>query len=29
MFPGVIMQPSGVFATTVAQEQGCVYVRAS
>lgn len=29
MFPGIIMQPSGVFATTVAQEQGCVYVRAT
>lgn len=29
MLPGVIMQPSGVFATTVAQEQGCVYVRAT
>ncbi len=29
MMPGVIMQPSGVFATTVAQEQGCVYVRAT
>ena len=29
MMPGVIMQASGVFATTVAQEQGCVYVRAT
>lgn len=29
VLPGVVMQPSGVFATTVAQEQGCVYVRAS
>jgi hypothetical protein len=29
LMPGVIMQPSGVFATTVAQEQGCVYVRAT
>ncbi|MBY0488743.1 MAG: hypothetical protein K2R93_02765 [Gemmatimonadaceae bacterium] len=29
MMPGVIMQPSGVFATTVAQEKGCVYVRAT
>lgn len=29
MMPGIIMQPSGVFATTVAQEKGCVYVRAS
>lgn len=27
--PGVIMQPSGVFATAVAQEAGCQYVRAS
>jgi hypothetical protein len=29
MMPGVILQPSGVFATTVAQEQGCTYVRAT
>jgi hypothetical protein len=29
LIPGIIMQPSGVFATMVAQEQGCVYVRAS
>lgn len=29
MFPGILMQPSGVFATTLAQEKGCVYVRAS
>lgn len=29
MLPGIIMQPSGVFATTLAQENGCVYVRAS
>jgi hypothetical protein len=29
MIPGVIMQPSGVFATTLAQESGCVYVRAT
>lgn len=29
MLPGIIMQPSGVFATTVAQEQGCIYVRAT
>ncbi|HEX9893882.1 MAG TPA: hypothetical protein VGA78_08150 [Gemmatimonadales bacterium] len=27
--PGVIMQPSGVFAATLAQEYGCRYVRAS
>lgn len=27
--PGVIMQPSGVFAVTVAQEAGCHYVLAS
>lgn len=26
---GIIMQPSGVFATTVAQEHGCIYVRAT
>ncbi len=26
---GVIMQPSGVFATSVAQDNGCVYVRAT
>lgn len=29
LIPGVIMQPSGVFATTLAQENGCVYVRAT
>ena len=29
MLPGVIMQPSGVFATSVAQDHGCVYVRAT
>lgn len=29
LIPGVIMQPSGVFATTLAQESGCVYVRAT
>lgn len=29
LLPGIIMQPSGVFATSVAQEAGCVYVRAS
>lgn len=29
MLPGIIMQPSGVFATSLAQENGCVYVRAS
>ncbi len=27
--PGIIMQPSGVFATSVAQDNGCVYVRAT
>ena len=26
---GVIMQPSGVFATSVAQDHGCVYMRAT
>jgi hypothetical protein len=26
---GVVMQPSGVFATSVAQDNGCVYVRAT
>lgn len=29
LVPGVIMQPSGVFAAVVAQETGCRYVRAS
>ena len=26
---GVVMQPSGVFATVLAQQSGCAYVRAS
>lgn len=29
LIPGIVMQPSGVFATTLAQEKGCVYVRAT
>jgi hypothetical protein len=29
MVPGVILQPSGVFAAVRAQEAGCHYVRAS
>jgi hypothetical protein len=29
LVPGVIMQPSGIFAVSVAQESGCVFVRAS
>lgn len=29
LVPGIIMQPSGFFATTLAGEHGCVYVRAS
>jgi hypothetical protein len=29
LIPGIIMQPSGVFAANVAQEQGCVFVRAT
>jgi hypothetical protein len=29
MVPGVILQPSGVFAAVRGQEAGCVYVRAS
>jgi hypothetical protein len=29
LVPGVILQPSGVFAATYAQERGCVYLRAS
>lgn len=29
LIPGVIEQPSGVFAAVKAQEEGCVYVRAS
>lgn len=27
--PGVILQPSGVLAAALAQQQGCVYIRAS
>ena len=29
LVPGVILQPSGVFAAIRAQEAGCVYLRAS
>jgi len=29
LLPGIIMQPSGVFAANVAQEYGCVFVRAT
>lgn len=29
LVPGVIMQPSGIFAAVLAQENGCRYVRAS
>jgi len=29
LVPGVILQPSGVFAVVRAQEAGCTYVRAS
>jgi hypothetical protein len=29
LVPGVIVQPSGVFATVLAQQNGCAYVRAS
>lgn len=29
MVPGVILQPSGIFAVVLAQEAGCSYVRAS
>lgn len=29
LIPGIIMQPSGVFAANVAQEYGCVFVRAT
>ena len=29
LLPGIIMQPSGVFAANVAQEHGCVFVRAT
>jgi hypothetical protein len=29
LVPGVILQPSGVFAATYAQERGCAYLRAS
>jgi hypothetical protein len=29
LLPGVLLQPSGVFAATAAQEAGCTYVKAS
>ena len=29
LVPGVMLQPSGVFAATYAQQHGCVYLRAS
>jgi hypothetical protein len=29
LVPGVILQPSGVFACVLAQEAGCAYVKAS
>jgi len=29
MLPGVVMQPSGVFAALRAQDAGCKYLRAS
>ena len=29
LVPGVVLQPSGVFAALRAQEAGCVYLRAS
>jgi len=29
LVPGVILQPSGVFAAQLAQDSGCRYVRAS
>lgn len=29
MVPGVILQPSGVFAAILAQEHGCAYIKAS
>jgi serine/threonine protein kinase len=29
LVPGVILQPSGVFAAVLAQESDCVYVKAS
>jgi hypothetical protein len=29
LVPGVILQPSGVFAAVLAQEANCVYVKAS
>jgi len=29
VLPGVLLQPSGVFAATLAQEAGCAYVKAS
>jgi hypothetical protein len=29
MNPGVILQPSGVFAAIRAQQEGCHYIRAS
>jgi hypothetical protein len=29
LVPGIILQPSGVFAVVLAQDSGCRYVRAS
>jgi hypothetical protein len=29
MVPGIIMQPSGIFANVLAQQNGCVFVAAS
>jgi hypothetical protein len=29
LVPGVILQPSGVFAAVMAQEAGCTYVKAA
>jgi intracellular sulfur oxidation DsrE/DsrF family protein len=29
LVPGVVLQPSGVFAAIRAQEAGCIYLRAS
>jgi intracellular sulfur oxidation DsrE/DsrF family protein len=29
LVPGVILQPSGVFAAIRAQQEGCIYLRAS
>jgi hypothetical protein len=29
MIPGIILQPSGIFAALLAQQEGALYIRAS